>query len=111
MENIVNDALLIQQKGKIVVDELQKISKEICENSPCLEQEKRIIKNIHGSLIKSFQDAVLDFQSTQTEIVRAKQEAVIRETEIYMNRKLEKDERDIVLNDPGVRILNLINRK
>jgi hypothetical protein len=66
------------------------------------EAEKRIFRNLQGSLYKQFQDTLGDFQIEQNEIKMIKEEKTIRDAELYMDRKLNQNEREEVLHNPNV---------
>jgi len=55
-----------------VIDGNTNYLKEIESNPDLLEQEKRIITNLHGSLIKHFQDVVSEYQIVQSDIKNIK---------------------------------------
>ena len=59
---LIINSLDLQQKVKLIIDANSAYVKENEKNPMMLEQEKRIIVNLHGSLIRNFQDEVSDFQ-------------------------------------------------
>lgn len=53
-----------------------------------------------GSLIKQYENACTKFQTVEREIQKILQTRVIRDAEIILNKKLDPDEIDSVLNHP-----------
>ena len=84
--------------------------KEAETMSEISEAEKRIFKNLQGSLYKQFQDLLGDFQIEQSEIKLIKEEKTIRNAEIIMERKLDANERDKVLHNPKM-VQEIFNAK
>lgn len=76
--------------------------KESLINSDLNEQERRIIKNLQGSLIKQFQYCIINFQSVSEDIKSTKQNITIRNAEIIMSRKLDVSEKERVLHNPQI---------
>lgn len=91
-----------QQLTKHIIDENTDFIKENEKSSFLLEQEKRIVSNLHGSLIKNFQETVNKFQILQNSVRHIKQSMTVREAEIWMGRDLNATEKENVLNDPTV---------
>jgi hypothetical protein len=102
IDNLIRNSLELQQKTKAIIDFNSTYVKENENNSEMLEQEKRIISNLHGSLIKNFQDEVSDFQVIQNEIKNYKQNLSVRNAEIVIGRKLDNKEKENIVNDPKV---------
>jgi t-SNARE complex subunit (syntaxin) len=99
----IDEIANLQQKTKLII---QKHSDEILKDLNIIpnivEQEKRIVRNLHGSLIKNFQETTENFQMIESEIRQMNQAMVIRTAEIAFSRKLNRDEQAEILNDPGV---------
>jgi syntaxin 1B/2/3 len=74
------------------------------------EAEKRIFKNLQGSIYNQFQDLLGDFQIEQSEIKLIKEEKTVRNAEIIMERKLDASERDKVLHNPKM-VQEIFNAK
>jgi hypothetical protein len=104
---LIRNSLDLQQKVKLIIDSNSAYVEENQKNSMMLEQEKRIIVNLHGSLIRNFQDEVSDFQMIQSEIKNYKQNLTVRNAEIVIGRKLDNQEKESVVNDP--KVLNFKN--
>lgn len=86
----------------MILDEVQSFVKDISISTNTPDQEKRIISNLHGTLVKLFQESVTDFQAAQGELKSMKQNIIVRNAEIVMNRKLENDEKEQIVNDPQI---------
>ncbi len=102
IENIIDVTAVLQQKTKIIIDQNAKFAKDSENNTDLLEQEKRIISNLHGSLIKNFSDTVSDYQAVQSDIINVKQEKTLRNAELVIGRKLDENEKEKVISDPNV---------
>lgn len=76
--------------------------KECESHSEISDAEKKIFKNLQGSLYRQFQDHLVEFQIEQHEIKQIKEETTVRNAEIIMERKLDVNERDTVLHNPKV---------
>lgn len=91
----------IQTKTKMIVEQNSKnVVNDLDLNQNITEQEKRIIRNMHGSLIRQLQNAVSDFQAIEMSIKKINQEMIIRGAEIAMSRKLTEKEISNVIDDP-----------
>ena len=99
----IEENIILQDKVKNAIQQnFDEFIKDLDLNSNVLEQEKRIARNLHGSTVKHFQDVVVDFQSIESDIKGINQAMIIRSAEIAMNRKLNKDEQETIINNPQV---------
>ena len=75
--------------------------KDIASNVNIFEQERRICRNLHGSSVKNFQEAILEFQSLESELKSLNEGMIIRQAEIYLGgKKLTADEKISYLEHP-----------
>jgi hypothetical protein len=100
IDRIIDNSCLIQQKMKIVIESNNQYVKEAENNQMLLEQEKRIINNLHGSMIKNYQEIVSEYQTASNEIKVNKQNKTLRNAEIVIGRKLQPNEKENIINDP-----------
>lgn len=104
IDHLIRNSQELQQKTKAIIDLNSAYIKDNENNSEMLEQEKRIISNLHGSIIKKFQDEVADFQVIQNDIKNYKQNLTVRNAEIVIGRKLDIKEKENIVNDPKVKL-------
>jgi hypothetical protein len=107
IEFLVTDSIELQQKIKIVIDMNSTFVKESDWNPSLLEQEKRIVKNLHGSLVKNFQNILTDFGTVESDIKSIHQNKTIRSAEIFLGRTLDAAEKQNIVNDPQVKIYKI----
>ena len=103
LSNITEENIILQEKIKNSISQnYDEFVKDLDVNSNILEQEKRIARNLHGATVKHFQDAMLDFQSIESDIKGVNQAMIVRSAEIAMSRKLSKEEQENIVNNPSV---------
>ena len=61
---------------------------DIDDNNNLYPQERRISKNLHGATVKNFQDAMIQFQSLESELKSINERMIIRSAEIASGKKL-----------------------
>ena len=82
-------------------DNFNTFIKDIDSNANLFEQEKRISRNLHGSAVKNFQDAMLEFQNLESELKSTNEAMIIRSAEIYSGgKKLTQEEKLNYLSHP-----------
>ena len=72
---------------------------DIDDNNNLYPQERRISKNLHGATVKNFQDAMIQFQSLESELKSINERMIIRSAEIASGKKLtDEEKKEIVMN-------------
>ena len=72
---------------------------DIEDNGNLYPQERRISKNLHGATVKNFQDAMIQFQSLESELKSINERMIIRSAEIASGKKLtDEEKKEIVMN-------------
>jgi hypothetical protein len=99
---LVTESIQLQQKIKLLIDMNSTFVKESDWNPSLLEQEKRIVKNLQGSLVKNFQNILTDFGTVESDIKSIHQSKTIRSAEIFLGRTLDPAEKQNIVNDPQV---------
>ena len=104
IQQIINQNTEYQSKIKKTLDEnYVNFISDIEDNGNLYPQERRISKNLHGATVKNFQDAMIQFQSLESELKSINERMIIRSAEIstarnvamficrdYLELKLEK---------------------
>jgi hypothetical protein len=106
----ISENLQLQQKTQVLIQSNSQFIKELEVNPEIVEQERRNINNLNGSLIKHFQEVIMDYQQVQNELKSFKQGMIIRNAEIILNRKLDQFEKEDIVHDPK-RIQELLNNR
>jgi hypothetical protein len=105
---LVTDSIQLQQKIKLLIDMNSTFVKESEWNPSILEQEKRIVKNLQGSLVKNFQNILTDFGTVESDIKSIHQSKTIRSAEIFLGRTLDSAEKQNIVNDPQVSLVSCL---
>ena len=72
---------------------------DIDDNNNLYPQERRISKNLHDATVKNFQDAMIQFQSLESELKSINERMIIRSAEIASGKKLtDEEKKEIVMN-------------
>lgn len=124
MESIINESIMLQQKAKILIDDLKITIDNFKQNDKVifkikiflnlkkgLEQEKRILNNLYSAIIKVFQEKVLVYQTAQADLKNFKKNLILRQAEIIINRKLTEGEIENVVSNPQVKHIILKSKK
>ena len=84
---------------KILEENYVNFISDIEDNGNLYPQERRISKNLHGSTVKKFQDAMIQFQSLESELKSINERMIIRSAEIASGKKLtDEEKKEIVMN-------------
>ena len=84
---------------KILEENYFNFINDIDDNNNLYPQERRISKNLHGATVKNFQDAMIQFQSLESELKSINERMIIRSAEIASGKKLKEEEKkEIVMN-------------
>ena len=73
---------------------------DIDDNNNLYPQERRISKNLHGATVKNFQDAMIQFQSLESELKSINERMIIRSAEIASGKKLTDEEKKEIIMNP-----------
>ena len=73
---------------------------DIDDNNNLYPQERRISKNLHGATVKNFQDAMIQFQSLESELKSINERMIIRSAEIASGKKLADEEKKEIIMNP-----------
>ena len=100
IQQIINQNTEYQSKIKKTLDEnYVNFISDIEDNGNLYPQERRISKNLHGATVKNFQDAMIQFQSLESELKSINERMIIRSAEIASGKKLtDEEKKEIVLN-------------
>ena len=100
IQQIINQNTEYQSKIKKTLDEnYVNFITDIEDNGNLYPQERRISKNLHGATVKNFQDAMIQFQSLESELKSINERMIIRSAEIASGKKLtDEEKKEIVLN-------------
>ena len=72
---------------------------DIDDNNNLYPQERRISKNLHGATVKNFQDAMIQFQSLESELKSINERMIIRSAEIATGKQFtDEEKKEIVMN-------------
>jgi len=84
---------------KILEENYFNFINDIDDNNNLYPQERRISKNLHGATVKNFQDAMIQFQSLESELKSINERMIIRSAEIASGKKLtDEEKKEIVMN-------------
>ena len=90
-----------QTKIKKILDEnYVNFISDIQDNGNLYPQERRISKNLHGSTVKNFKDAMIQFQSLESELKSINERMIIRSAEIASGKKLTDEEKQEIVMNP-----------
>lgn len=100
IQQIINQNTEYQSKIKKTLEEnYVNFISDIEDNGNLYPQERRISKNLHGATVKNFQDAMIQFQSLESELKSINERMIIRSAEIASGKKLtDEEKKEIVLN-------------
>ena len=88
IQQIINQNTEYQSKIKKTLDEnYVNFITDIEDNGNLYPQERRISKNLHGATVKNFQDAMIQFQSLESELKSINERMIIRSAEISTIRE------------------------
>ena len=100
IQQVINQNTEYQSKIKKTLEEnYVNFISDIEDNGNLYPQERRISKNLHGATVKNFQDAMIQFQSLESELKSINERMIIRSAEIASGKKLtDEEKKEIVLN-------------
>jgi t-SNARE complex subunit (syntaxin) len=73
---------------------------DIEDNGNLYPQERRISKNLYGATVKNFKDAMIQFQSLESELKSINERMIIRSAEIASGKKLTDEEKQEIVMNP-----------
>ena len=100
IQQVINQNTEYQTKiKKILLENYVNFITDIEDNGNLYPQERRISKNLHGATVKNFHDAMIQFQSLESELKSINERMIIRSAEIASGKKLtDEEKKEIVLN-------------
>lgn len=98
--SIVNEFQSKQIQMKALIEELDALVRESKDDADAEPTELRIKQNLFGSMMKTYQTAVMKFQAIEGEIKTIIQTKIIRSAEIVLGHSLKEEEKAQVLNEP-----------
>ena len=96
--SIVNEFQSKHTQMKALIEELDALVRESKDDAE--PTELRIKQNLFGSMMKTYQTAVMKFQAIEGEIKTIIQTKIIRSAEIVLGHSLKEEEKAQVLNEP-----------
>ena len=101
IQQIISQNSEYQSKIKKILEEnFVNFINDIEDNGNLYPQERRISKNLHGATVKNFQDAMIQFQSLESELKSINERMIIRSAEIATGSKLTDEEKKEIAMNP-----------
>ena len=100
IQQIISENTQYQSKVKKILDEnYVNFISDIQDNGNLYPQERRISKNLHGSTVKNFKDAMIQFQSVESELKSINESMIIRSAEFASGKKFtDEEKKELVMN-------------
>ena len=100
IQQMISENTEYQTKVKKILDEnYVNFISDIQDNGNLYPQERRISKNLHGSTVKNFKDAMIQFQSLESELKSINERMIIRSAEIASGKKFtDEEKKELVMN-------------
>ena len=100
IQQIISENTQYQSKVKKIIDEnYVNFISDIQDNGNLYPQERRISKNLHGSTVKNFRNAMIQFQSVESELKSINENMIIRSAEFASGKKFtDEEKKEIVMN-------------
>ena len=101
IQQMISENTEYQTKVKKILDEnYVNFISDIQDNGNLYPQERRISKNLHGSTVKNFKDAMIQFQSLESELKSINERMIIRSAEIASGKKFTDEEKQEIVMNP-----------
>ena len=100
IQQIISENTQYQSKVKKILDEnYVNFISDIQDNGNLYPQERRISKNLHGSTVKNFKNAMIQFQSVESELKSINENMIIRSAEFASGKKFtDEEKKELVMN-------------
>ena len=100
IQQIISENTQYQSKIKKLLDEnYVNFISDIQDNGNLYPQERRISKNLHGSTVKNFKNAMIQFQSVESELKSINENMIIRSAEFASGKKFtDEEKKELVMN-------------
>ena len=100
IQQIISENTQYQSKVKKILDEnYVNFISDIQDNGNLYPYERRISKNLHGSTVKNFKNAMIQFQSVESELKSINENMIIRSAEFASGKKFtDEEKKEIVMN-------------
>ena len=100
IQQIISENTQYQSKVKKILDEnYVNFISDIQDNGNLYPHERRISKNLHGSTVKNFKNAMIQFQSVESELKSINENMIIRSAEFASGKKFtDEEKKELVMN-------------
>ena len=100
IQQIISENTQYQSKVKKILDEnYVNFISDIQDNGNLYPHERRISKNLHGSTVKNFKNAMIQFQTVESELKSINENMIIRSAEFASGKKFtDEEKKEIVMN-------------
>ena len=100
IQQIISENTQYQSKIKKILDEnYVNFISDIQDNGNLYPHERRISKNLHGSTVKNFKNAMIQFQSVESELKSINENMIIRSAEFASGKKFtDEEKKELVMN-------------
>ena len=100
IQQIISENTQYQSKVKKILDEnYVNFISDIQDNGNLYPHECRISKNLHGSTVKNFKNAMIQFQSVESELKSINENMIIRSAEFASGKKFtDEEKKELVMN-------------
>ena len=100
IQQMISENTQYQSKIKKILDEnYVNFISDIQDNGNLYPQERRISKNLHGSTVKNFKNAMIQFQSVESELKSINENMIIRSAEFASGKKFtDEEKKELVMN-------------